>query len=336
MLWDPKGFPTMIYEVNKEDGKFAMSKEMRPFFPWRMRFLMNVSPALQALGVFPKQFSLVKEMKKMGSGPYDVAAEWECSGSIKYLEDFSKTNEHYFRIYENSDCWGLENVGATIASHLPPHMAGQLLGIERNEREWNTIETKCIGLGDPYCEFKMVPGEVRELKLSLEKDTSVVETIHQRLMERLMGFLLEEKALVDRPSLGSYVHLHPVTHTFGFPYLDLGGERYQLALRMGGARAGKIVGGHLIEAGLNEDDAIRTVVHFLEYCKVGKFAVDDTVRICENCESSSKVLFKVSEEPSCFFTTGFLNGLFSSVKKQHVREMKCIGAGDPYCEWEIV
>jgi predicted hydrocarbon binding protein/KaiC/GvpD/RAD55 family RecA-like ATPase len=335
MLWDPKGFPTMIYEVNKEDAKFAMSKEMRRFFPWRIRLLMTFYPTLQALGIFPNRYSTVKEMKKMGRGPYDMGADWERSGSMEYLEDLSKKEEHYFRIYENADCWGLENVGVTVASHLPPHMAGQLFCFERDKREWNTIETKCIGLGDPYCEFKMVPGEIGKLKSSLEKDSSVVELIHEHLVERLMGFLLKEKALVDRPVLGSDVHLHLVLHTFGFPYLALGGDRYQLALRMGGARAGKKVGGRLVEAGLNEDDAIRKVISFLEYCKVGRFAIDETIRIWENCESSAKVIFKVTKEPSCFFTTGFLNGLFSAVKNKHVREVKCVAAGDPYCEWEI-
>jgi predicted hydrocarbon binding protein len=47
-------------------------------------------------------------------------------------------------------------------------------------------------------------------------------------------------------------------------------------------------------------------------------------------------LLKRLEEPSCFFTTGFLNGLFSAVKTKRVREVKCMAAGDPYCEWEIV
>jgi len=42
-----------------------------------------------------------------------------------------------------------------------------------------------------------------------------------------------------------------------------------------------------------------------------------------------------SEKPSCFFTTGFLNGFFSAVKNQHVKETKCIAVGDPYCEWEF-
>jgi predicted hydrocarbon binding protein len=41
-------------------------------------------------------------------------------------------------------------------------------------------------------------------------------------------------------------------------------------------------------------------------------------------------------QPSRYFTTGFLNGLFSAVKGQHVREVRCIAAGDPYCEWEML
>jgi len=47
-------------------------------------------------------------------------------------------------------------------------------------------------------------------------------------------------------------------------------------------------------------------------------------------------LLKRLEETSYFLTTGFLNGLFSAVKNRHIREIKCIAAGDPYCEWEIV
>jgi predicted hydrocarbon binding protein/KaiC/GvpD/RAD55 family RecA-like ATPase len=336
MLWDPKGFPTMIYELNKEDGALTVSREMRQFYPWRLKLLTKLLFYLQAVGFFPKNFSQVKDMKKLGGRPWDIPAKQERTGTIEYLEDISKTDEHYFRVYENADCWGLENIGAPIASHLPPHMAGQLKGVERDGREWNTVEIKCIGLGDPYCEFKLVPRVISELRSSLEKDASTVERIHDRLMERLMGFLLHGKPLVERPRLGSDVHLHPVMHGFGFPYLTLGGERYRMAFRMGGARAGKKVGERLMEAGLSDDEAVKRVLNFLEHCKVGKVTMDETIKIKENCESLSTSLFTTTEEPSCFFTTGFLNGLFSVVKSQHVRETKCTAAGDTYCKWEIV
>jgi predicted hydrocarbon binding protein/KaiC/GvpD/RAD55 family RecA-like ATPase len=335
MLWDPKGFPMMIYELNKEDS--SLSREMIQFFPWRMRLLVKSIFSFQALGVFPKNFSRVKDMKKFskvaGGSPYGRLARMERSGISEYLEDVSKTGEHYFRVYENSDCWGLENVGATIASHIPPAMAGQLKGFERGGRDWHAVETKCIGLGDPYCEFKLVPGQIDELKDSLEKDILVVERIHERLMERMMGFLLNEKPLVERPKLGSDVHVHVACHAMGFPHL---GERYRMAQRMGGAKSGKELGERLIKAGIKEDEAIKRVINFMNYCKVGKVTLGETIKIRENCEPVRTKLFTHIKEPSCYFTTGFLNGLFSAVKNQHVREVKCIVAEDPYCEWEMI
>jgi predicted hydrocarbon binding protein len=221
-----------------------------------------------------------------------------------------------------------------MASHLPPLFAGIVKGLEREERNWNAIETKCIGLGDPYCEFKVVPGEIDGLEGSLEKDSSVIEKIHERLMNRLSGFVLDGKPLVERAGLGSDMHIHAVIHAMGFPHLA--GERYQMALRMGGARSGKEIGKRLMDAGLSEDETIKRVINFMNYCKVGKVTLAEMIRIKENCESIRSKLFTLTEEPSCYFTTGFLNGLFSAVRNQHVREVRCIAAGDPYCEWEIM
>jgi predicted hydrocarbon binding protein/KaiC/GvpD/RAD55 family RecA-like ATPase len=333
MLWDAKRFPTMIYDLNKQDGLRA-SDFMRLFGPWQIRLLWKLGGFLTALGFFPKSLSRVKDMKKMWKWMED-APQNERSSIMEYLANVSKTDEHYFRVYENADCTGFENVGIAMASHLPAEFAGMFQAGEEGRREWNAIETKCIGLGDAYCEFKFVPGPIVELKDSLKKDSSVVERIHERLMECIMRFLLEGKPLVDRPRLGSDLHLHPVMHGFGFP--NLAGERYRMALRMGGARSGKMVGERLTEAGLNGDETIRRVISFMEHCKVGKVTLEETIRIRENCEPlENELSITKREEPCCFFTTGFLNGLFSSVKNQHVRETKCIAAGDPYCEWEII
>jgi predicted hydrocarbon binding protein len=270
------------------------------------------------------------------------SVEKERAGILEYLEDVSKTDEHYFRVYENSDCVGFENIGVSMASYIPPYLAGFLEMWEKDGREWNAIETKCLGLGDPYCEFKVVPGRIDGLKASLEKDSALVERIHQRLMERLMGFLLDGEPLVERPRLGNDVFLHVLIHGMG--YLNLTGERYQRAQMMGAARSGKMIGERLTQAGLSEDEAIERVLDFMNTCKVGKAtlrpgsgqALGETIRIRENCESLRTTILVHRKEPSCFFTTGFLNGLFSAVKNQHVREIKCIAAGDPYCEWEIL
>jgi predicted hydrocarbon binding protein/KaiC/GvpD/RAD55 family RecA-like ATPase len=334
MLWDPKRFPTMVYEMNKDDMpsgiKLMKKNEMvkRAMFPWPKSLLLRF---------MPKSFSKVKDMKKLLKG-LESSAKQERSGIVEYLEDASKTDEHHFRVYESSECWGFKDVGATMAFYSPPLLAGVIRGFESwkgLERDWNCVETKCIGLGDPYCEFKLVPGEIDELKASLEKDILVIERIHERLMHHLMEFLLHGKPLLERPTLGSDVNVHRVCHAMVFP--ALAGERYRMVLGMGGARSGKLVGERLLEAGLNEDDAVKRVLDFLNQYKVGKVSVGETIRIVENCESSQTKLFTTKEKtPSCYFTTGFLNGLYSAVKSQHVRETKCIAAGDPYCEWEII
>jgi predicted hydrocarbon binding protein len=216
-------------------------------------------------------------------------------------------------------------------------IAGGIKGFEcfqGVEREWNAIETKCIGLGDPYCEIKVVPGEIDELQDSLEKDVLVIERIHERLMHHLMDFLLHGKPLLERPTLGSMVNIYRVVHAMVFP--ALAGERYRMVLGMGGAKAGKQVGERLLEAGLSEDEAVKRVLNFINQCKVGKVTMDETIRIVENCESSQTKVFTTKEKgPSCYFTTGFLNGFFSAIKDQHVKETKCIGLGDSYCQWEF-
>jgi predicted hydrocarbon binding protein/KaiC/GvpD/RAD55 family RecA-like ATPase len=333
MLWDPKGFPKMKYELNKEE--MASMAEVTQLLPWHMKLFFKL--------FVPKSSSKVEDMKKMlkfyEKYGYPTFKQ-ERSGIIEYLEDISKTDEHYFRVYESFDCWEFENVGAAMALYIPSSTAGMCEGVESLkglEREWNAVETKCIGRGDAYCEFKLVPGEIDELRDSLEKESPVIERIHDRIMNRLMGFLLHGKPLVERPKLGSDIHVHAVGHTMGFPFAA--GERYRMALRMGGAKAGKEVGEHLMEVGISGNEAVKRVLHLLEHCKVGKVDANETIRMKENCENYAphgiSLLKTKPKEPSCYFTTGFLNGFFWAVKNQHVKETKCIAMGDPYCEWEF-
>ena len=328
MLWDPKGFPSMKYELNKNEESSA--QDTVQFFPWHWRLFIKTYSTLFA----PRDLSRVNDMKRAITKFHGRLLENERSGIVEYLEDISKTDEHYVRIYESSDCCGFENVGASMGLYLPSIIAGKLEGSDSKKRKWNALETKCIGLGDPYCELKVVPREIQELNDSLAKESSVIERIHEQVTHRLMGFLLEGKPLVERPTLGSNVHFHVVWHVIGFPYMA--GERYQMALRMGGAKAGKEIGEHLMEAGMGGDDAVNRVLHLLDYCKVGIVGMDETIRIRDNIESSyTKTLKTKPREPACYFTTGFLNGFFSAVKNQHVKETKCIAMGDPYCEWEF-
>jgi hypothetical protein len=144
-----------------------------------------------------------------------------------------------------------------------------LKGFEKERRNWNVVETACVGEGSSYCEFKAVPGELDELSVYLTAmDSAKIERIEHRLMEQVTEFVIHRKPLGERPRLGSGVFTHYFLNLPG-----LASERYRMALRMGGAKAGKEIGERLMNAGLREDEVIRCVLDFMEYCKVGKITL---------------------------------------------------------------
>jgi KaiC/GvpD/RAD55 family RecA-like ATPase/predicted hydrocarbon binding protein len=320
MLWDPKRFPTMAYELIKE-GHIKGWEGYIQLLPWYMKLLFKL--------FMPKKFSEVKDAKRSSSRLFKSLQKWGY-GTFQTLEDASRKDEYYCRVDEYCGCWGFDNVGAGLGFHGCGSIAGTVVMLENKGRDWNCVETKCVGRGDPYCEFKLVPGPIGELKSSLEAiDSAVVAKVHDRLMEQLVGFLVQGKPLPERPTAGNRVYIKEMRNVTGMAMFS---ERYRMALRMGGTKAGKEVGEHLMEAGVTGDEAIKRVIGFMEYCKVGKINLGETMRMWENCESFGLE----TRQPSCNFTTGFLNGLFSVAKNQRVREIKCIATGDPYCEWEII
>ena len=320
MLWDPGRFPALAYKFDKE-AESNIREYVSTLLPWHMQFIVNkyLPESLREVKDMKKASRIMKREEKIGNG------------IPQYLEEASRKDEHYVRVYENPSCWGFDNIGARLDFHGCGMTAGLLTGLEIKGGEWNIIETKCIGLGDPYCEYKVVHGELDELNAYLSAiDSTITEKVYGRLMEHVTGFLLHGKPLPERPSQGNDVWFHGVHHVTSLPALF--SERYCMALRMGGTKVGKDIGERLMNAGVEEDEAIRRIIEFMNYCKVGIAVLGDTVKIRENCETFGLATGGLS----CFFTTGFLNGLFSSVKNRRVREIKCYAAGDPYCEWEII
>jgi hypothetical protein len=177
---------------------------------------------------------LISFFERVGGG--------ESGETMEYLDEAFKKDEHYVRVHNDMHCWGFENVGVTLHLEILGGFAGVIKGFEKDrggpDRDWNIVETKCIGLGDPYCEMKFVPGEIDELKANLESvDSTIIERIHERLMNNLMEFVLNRKPLWDRPG-GNEVDLHGFGHIIGTD-AAIASERYRIAMKLGGAKAGK-------------------------------------------------------------------------------------------------
>jgi predicted hydrocarbon binding protein len=209
------------------------------------------------------------------------------------------------------------------------------MGLEAKDRVWNAIETKCLGLGDPYCEVKIVPGETDLAEASIKKDAEMVTRIHSRLIEKFKSQILNGEIPTNRPAFGPDIHLQLPFHNFGFSHIA--GDHSRMAIRMGGAKSGKELTERLLAAGLQPDEVIDRIYDTFKTLKVGVVTKSDSrIIIEENIEPLRTWYMTRLRELSCHFTTGFLNGLHKTTHDLRINETKCIAAGDPHCEWEII
>jgi KaiC/GvpD/RAD55 family RecA-like ATPase len=120
MLWDPKRFPTIIYNLNKRTE--SEISELVRLLPWRTRLLLKF---------MPKDFDRVKDMKKFAMFLKRVT-EGDRSFMLEYREDISETGEHCFRGHEHASCWGFDNVGAALGLGVLGIYAGVIMGLRKN------------------------------------------------------------------------------------------------------------------------------------------------------------------------------------------------------------
>jgi predicted hydrocarbon binding protein len=316
--WAASDYPFFIYEVDKE--VHSMLRELTSSVPWHLKLLTGLA--------LPKNFKSVKDMNRM-TGFFGKAFSDSGIGSWSYCSEESKEDEHHFHVYGNSSCWGLEKIGASTGFIQLGGLAGIIRAFEKEERDWDAIETHCIGKGDPYCELVFSPGTF-DVKNHLRSiNFGVAQTVYSRLVEHLLGYLVLDKGLPARKGMAQTVFVDRMLALTSIPSLI--NTRYRRSLQFGGARLGIAVGNRMLQSGLRPPEITQRVFGFLNSSKVGKVSAADDIRIEENCEITGLL----SGERSCFFTTGFLNGLYYSISGQTVRETKCVGLGDPYCAWEV-
>ena len=221
----------------------------------------------------------------------------------------------------------------TSASEISSQVAeaaGLFTGLDQEGLDWDGVEYMCIGHGNDYCEIKLTPEKTPEFQDYLKGiDASKLEEISERIMGRLHDLVFQGgRRSPRRPTLGDGLHYHEVVHP---SWMAAFSDKYQVALRMAGANSGRKIAELLLDSGVNEAEATKRLIDLLQLTKAGVLAVDETVRIEENCES-----YGLNAGRSlCFFTTSFLNGFFYATKNQHLKEVRCVADGSPYCEWEF-
>ena len=323
LQWDPLRFPPLLYTMAKERAQGILKYFFRGL-PWYLRPFVR----LLNRSYIPKRSS-VKTLKRVWR--YWRWA-WTVEGhyAVEYLDEISRDDEHHFRKSEGAGTWGFPNVGAALCFHEAGEIAGLFNYFDSRGWDWDGVEYICISRGDPYCQLKITSRKSPELQEFLRGfDAAKIEKINEHIMGRILSLVHHGEALPKRPTLRDEIHLHEIqgdtSRQAAFS------EKYQVILRMAGANSGRKIAELLGHNGVKEAEATKGLIDLFQLTKAGELAVGDTITIEENWESSGLRL----GQPFCFFTTGILNGFFWTVKHQHVKETKCVAAGDPVCEWEF-
>ncbi|OYT40194.1 MAG: hypothetical protein B6U86_04560 [Candidatus Altiarchaeales archaeon ex4484_43] len=191
------------------------------------------------------------------------------------------------------------------------------------------IETKCAGMGDPYCEF--------ELYLRDEMEHPRFELISKDQFKMSLDFIINE--LIEetkgiRKGAGDYIH---ISIDQGINYMILSLSRGHVVLSKW---SGRLVGERMVELkGIgNIFDALDYLGNLFQNLKIGimeKELLPDVigVKIEESVYSSG---VKNINMKLCTFIAGILEGALhrSSREDWVIKETKCIANGDEYCEFE--
>jgi predicted hydrocarbon binding protein len=320
LMWDYRRFPRLIYDVSRDIYTHCvlLSREIAAkkgqFDPKKPR------PPIHDPAVPEPTYTNVCSQAQ--------AQKWAI---MEFRRDRSTNGRHVFHSRESALCWNIGHLGARLCFYDCGTWAGAARAWDTDGCEWNTYEEKCMAAGSAHCEFILTRERPDQINAYLDScQSSNCEAVLDGLIEVVAAAGLKGVDPVGRPQLGGETHFSYFQEATSVPALS--NEKFMLAIRLAGANVGKRLGERFLQDGTKEDQAHSALATLLAKLRVGRLVLGDTVKLYENCESQGIRL----KEPICFFTTGFLNSFFNVIDGFKVRELKCVGAADDYCEWEFL
>lgn len=315
ITWDTRRFPRLVYDASRDLYNHCLTLGRKDWESGEVIASIHNTE-------FARQFILAS------NGP--DARERQNWALADFVSTQSSKDGYIVRLREAATCWNLNKIGAPLCFYDSGVFAGGAQAFDSDGCDWHAYEEECVGEGAPYCEIVLKPEPTTDFDKYLNAGNgSKCEEAMDSLVGTLTQVALDRAEPPSRPTLGPDARLAAFQESTSVPAIS--DEEFMIAVRLAGANVGKKLGESFLEAGIKLTENSKYLAALFSKLKIGRLFTTDTLKLYESCESYGIR----ANRPICFFTTGFLNGFYSIVNGLSVKELKCVGAGAQYCEWEF-
>jgi predicted hydrocarbon binding protein len=358
---------TSILSINPRASEFLwnVGNSMGKFGNVQFRFLTHNPRIIEHVDVVSKFRDIQEGLQDLYSANSLGLPLYLASRSL--VEPLGKKKAR-LTVYDSAFCAQMSPIGRPVCHLISGEIAG-LLETTLGEEHVSVVETKCYGLGNPYCQFDIELGKKMDFRVDAERPflTKEEKELFQESLDTISKNMYDSSLVrtVLRPGVGDYVHISVLQQAingikFSDPFFST--LLYYAGLHYGLHGADYAILERIIkeqdfdEPPLEFEDGIKALVSFFndpariltrwqgnaELVSMGD--EDAVIRIHESAISAGLevgVDFVVELEKEQIrlenFTTGFIQGRLQRILDDDIRvdEITDYSGGSKFCEFKI-
>ena len=357
---------TSILAINPRSSEFLyrVGRDMGRFGNVQFRFLRHYPQIFEHIDTSTKFRDILEGLQELYSANSLGLPLYLVSRSLVQPINDTKAK---ITVYDSAFCAQMSPIGQPVCYLI----AGEISGLIETTlgEQVSVVETRCFGLGDPYCEFSIELNKVRDFSFISERPflSKSEKEKFQRCLDTITKNMYFSSLIrtVLRPGVSDHVHISVLQQTLnGIKFSD---PFFSTLLFYAGLHYGKHGADFaIIDRIIKEENGKSLPMSFEESLKTLKAYFNDPATILTrwqgnvelemkdeetgliniyesaissglNMKGSDFILDVDIETTLCDFTAGFIQGRLSRIcdEKIKVSELTCLSVGSKYCQFQI-
>ena len=357
---------TSILAINPRSSEFLyrVGRDMGRFGNVQFRFLRHYPKIFEHIETSSKFRDILEGLQELYSANSLGLPLYIASRAL--IQPLSDTKAK-LTVYDSAFCAQMSPIGQPVCYLIAGEIAG-LIETTLGEQV-SVVETRCFGLGDPYCEFSIELYKQRDFSFISERPflTKSEKEKFQRSLDTITKNMYSSSLIrtILRPGVSDHVHISVLQQTLnGIKFSD---PFFSTLLFYAGLHYGMHGADFAIIDRLIKDEADTVLpLSFEDSLNILKGYFNDPATILTrwqgnadleikddetafiniyesaiasglNMKGSDFVLDVDIETTLCDFTAGFIQGRLSRIcdEKVKVSEVTCLSVGSSFCRFKI-